>query len=66
MKSAGSGRLRPGDVLSGSVEVTKVAASRSKADRGTVYCKGTVLNQRGEVIMTVTTRNIYRRRQARS
>ena len=56
--------LRPGDVLRGSVEVTKVAASRSKTDRGTVYCKATVLNQRGEVVMTMTTRNIYRRREA--
>ncbi len=56
--------LRPGDVLSGSVEVTKVAASRSKPDRGTVYCKGTVVNQHGDAVMTVTTRNIYRRRQA--
>ncbi len=54
--------LRPGDVLGGSVEVTKVAASRSKPDRGTVYCKAAVFNQHGEVIMTVTTRNIYRRR----
>ena len=56
--------LRPGDTLHGSVEVTKVAASRSKADRGTVYCKATVSNQHGEVVMTMTTRNIYRRRQA--
>ena len=56
--------LRPGDVLNGSVEVTKVAESRSKTDRGTVYCKATVVNQRGDVVMTMTTRNIYRRRQA--
>ena len=56
--------LRPGDVLNGSVEVTKVAASRSKTDRGTVYCKATVINQRGETVMTMTTRNIYRRREA--
>lgn len=55
--------LRPGDVVSGTVEVTQVTASRSRPDRGSVYCKATVVNQHGEVIMTVTTRNIFRRRR---
>ena len=56
--------VRPGDTLSGSVEVTKVAASRSRADRGTVYCKVVLCNQHAEIVMTMMTRNIFRRRDA--
>ncbi|MEO0996814.1 MAG: MaoC family dehydratase [Pseudomonadota bacterium] len=56
--------VRPGDVLSGTSEVTEVAPSRSRPDRGTVYSDAVIGNQRGEVVMTLTTRNIYRRREA--
>ncbi len=54
--------VRPGDELNATCEVTAVTPSRSRLDRGAVYADAVVGNQRGEVVMTLTTRNIYRRR----
>jgi acyl dehydratase len=56
--------VRPGDVLS--VE-TRVAEKLDRPGRhavGTVKIEGRVLNQRDEVVMTLTSLVLYRRRQA--
>jgi acyl dehydratase len=54
--------VRPGDILSGTNEVTKVSPSRSKPDRGTVYSRVVIVNQDATVVMTLLTRAIYLRR----
>jgi acyl dehydratase len=55
--------VRPGDALSIRATVTQARASRSKPDRGLVHTLVEVLNQRGEVVMTLTIMNMLRRRQ---
>jgi acyl dehydratase len=45
--------VRPGDVLSVRITVTDARRSRSKPDQGIVYSFAEVLNQHGEVIMTL-------------
>jgi len=45
--------VRPGDVLSVRVAVTDSKRSRSKPDRGIVNLHIEVLNQRGEVVMSM-------------
>ena len=47
--------VRPGDTLS-------VRASRSKPDRGLVRTLFEVLNQHGEIVMTVNAMNVLKRR----
>ena len=54
--------VRPGDTLAARAEVTEVAPSRSKADRGTVRFALEVLNQRGERVMTFRGAGIFLRR----
>ncbi|WP_328471426.1 MaoC family dehydratase [Streptomyces sp. NBC_00448] len=55
--------VRPGDALSIRATVKQARVSRSKPDRGLVYTSVEVLNQRDEVVMTLTIMNILRRRQ---
>jgi acyl dehydratase len=54
--------VRPGDALSIRVTVVEARRSRSKPDRGIVRSAVEVLNQRGEVVMTVTALNFLRTR----
>jgi acyl dehydratase len=51
--------VRPGDTLSLRVTVAEARRSRSKPDRGIVRSGVEVLNQRGEVVMTVTALNFF-------
>jgi acyl dehydratase len=50
--------VRPGDVLRVRVTVLEVTRSRSKPDRGIVRSLMEVLNQRGEVAMSLKAMNI--------
>jgi acyl dehydratase len=51
--------VRPGDELSLRVTVAEARRSRSKPDRGIVRSDVEVLNQRGEVVMTVSALNFF-------
>lgn len=55
--------VRPGDVLSVRVEVLESRPSRSKPDRGILKLREQVLNQRGEVVMSVLAMAMLRRRK---
>jgi len=56
--------VRPGDSLSIRTTVQQARTSRSKPDRGLVHTGVEVLNQRGEVVLTMTVMNMLRRRPA--
>ncbi len=53
---------RPGDTLHGTNDVVDATPSRSKPDRGSVIADVTLFNQHDEVVMTLTTRAIFRKR----
>lgn len=55
--------VRPGDELSLRVTVAEARLSRTRPDRGIVRSKVEVLNQRGEVVMTVSALNFFLRRE---
>jgi acyl dehydratase len=55
--------VRPGDRLSGRVEVTEVRPSSKRADRGTVFTRSEVRNQDGVVVMTMRARGFFARRE---
>ena len=54
--------VRPGDTLTARLTVTETTASRSKTDRGIVRSVMELFNQHGEVVMTTTGVNFFRRR----
>ena len=54
--------VRPGDVLRIRVTVLEATPSRSKPDRGMVRTLVEVLNQDGEVVMSLKPMNIIARR----
>lgn len=54
--------VRPGDELSIRVTVLEARPSRSRPDRGIVRSHVEVLNQRREVVMTLTAANFFLRR----
>ena len=56
--------VRPGDVLSVRSTVLDARTSRSKPDRGMIWTAHEVLNQNGDVVMSVKGMGIYRRREA--
>jgi acyl dehydratase len=56
--------VRPGDRLSVRVAVTDAKRSRSKPDRGMVHSLVEVLNQKGEIVMSLKPMNIMRCREA--
>jgi acyl dehydratase len=56
--------VRPGDVLSARFTITEVVPSTRHPDRGTVKSFSEVLNQRGEVVMTVRGSGMFGRRPA--
>jgi acyl dehydratase len=58
--------VRPGDALSLRVTVLDSRPSRSKPDRGIVHSAVEVLNQRREVVMTVTATNFFLRRETQA
>jgi len=57
--------VRPGDTLRIRVTVLEVTPSRTKPDRGLVRHLTEVLNQHGNVVMTVKAMMIMRRRKAK-
>ncbi|MEX2212458.1 MAG: MaoC family dehydratase [Gaiellaceae bacterium] len=54
--------VRPGDVLTGRVRVVETYPSERRPDRGTVITESEVLNQDGDVVMTLRARGHFRRR----
>ena len=54
--------VRPGDVLSVASEIREKIESRSRPDRGTVKIESRIINQRGEVVMSLVSLVIYLRR----
>jgi len=55
--------VRPGDTIRTVVEVLEVRPSRSRPDRGSVRLGFTVLNQRGETVLTYQAMTILRRQE---
>ncbi len=53
---------RPGDVLHVETEVLEVKPSRSRPERGMVTVRSETLNQRGEVVQTLTVKLVVPRR----
>src|SRR5262245_34448156 len=56
--------VRPGDVLRLRVTVTEARRSRSKPDQGIVHSVAEVMNQKGEVVMTLKPISLIRCRPA--
>jgi acyl dehydratase len=56
--------VRPGDVLSARISVVETRRSRSKPDRGLVRSFVEVLNQDGEVVMSMKGLNLFRCRES--
>ena len=56
--------VRPGDTIRSTGEILEVRASQSKPDRGIVRYRMDVLNQRDEVVMTMTSTTFVRRQPA--
>jgi acyl dehydratase len=55
---------RPGDVLRVDGEVVELIASRSRHDRGVLVLRTKTINQRGEVVQTLTAKVMVARRVA--
>ena len=55
---------RPGDVLRVDSEVADLIPSRTRPDRGIVVMRSTTVNQRGDVIQTLTAKLMVARRAA--
>lgn len=55
--------VRPGDELSARVRIVDSRPSAKNPNRGTVLSECEVLNQRGEVVMTLTARGLFGRRE---
>ena len=53
--------VRPGDTIRARGEILETRASRSKPERGIVRYRMEVLNQRGEVVMTMISAALVRR-----
>ena len=56
--------VRPGDTIRSTGEILEVRASQSKPERGIVRYRMDVLNQRDEVVMTMTSTTFVRRQPA--
>jgi acyl dehydratase len=56
--------VRPGDTLRFRSTVLESAPSRSRAERGTVTFRWELLNQDGEVVLSMIGRQLYLRRSA--
>jgi acyl dehydratase len=55
--------VRPGDTLRARVTITGSTPSKTNPRRGTVVSECEVLNQRDEVVMTLTARGLFGRRE---
>jgi acyl dehydratase len=55
--------VRPGDELRIRITITETTRSRSKPDRGMVRTSVEVINQVGEIVMTLKAMNLLRSRQ---
>lgn len=55
---------RPGDVLHVESEVVELVPSKSKPDRGLVVLRSRTINQRGDVVQTLTAKLMVPRRNA--
>ena len=56
--------VRPGDTLSGRLEVLEATPSATRPDRGTIRIRGEMVNQDGVVVMSMTSRGHFGRRPA--
>ena len=56
--------VRPGDTLSGRVTILELIPSRSRPDRGTIRTLGEMVNQKGEIVMTMRGIGFFGRRPA--
>jgi acyl dehydratase len=54
--------VRPGDVLSGRLEILETRASQSRTDRGIIRSRGSLTNGHGEKVLTLTAVNLIGRR----
>lgn len=54
--------VRPGDTLRGEVEVLEMRVSASKPDRGVVRMAYKVINQKGEVVSSLRSAQLVKRR----
>lgn len=52
--------VRPGDTLRMRVTVVSVQASRSKPDRGVVTIRQELMNQNGQIVMTLDGKSLHR------
>jgi acyl dehydratase len=57
--------VRPGDTLTGRLTMMELIPSKSRADRGTVKTLGEMINQKGEVVMTIRGVGFFSRRPVR-
>jgi acyl dehydratase len=55
---------RPGDVLHVDSEVAELIPSRSRPDRGVLVLRSKTINQRGEVVQSLTAKLMVARRAA--
>ena len=55
--------VRPGDTLTARWTVLECRPSRSKPDRGVIHSRGEMLNQNGEIVMSLEAMNIIGRGQ---
>jgi acyl dehydratase len=56
--------VRPGDTLSGRITIMELIPSKSRADRGTIKTRGEMINQKGELVMTIRGVGFFGRRPA--
>ena len=56
--------VRPGDTLTGRLTIMELIPSKRRADRGTIKTRGEMINQRGEVVMTIRGVGFFGRRPA--
>ena len=54
--------VRPGDTLSGQMEIVETRASNSRPNMGIVRWRGEVRNQHGELLLTLLGTNFFGRR----
>jgi len=54
--------VRPGDTLTGRLTIVDAIPSRSRPDRGTFKTLGEMVNQKGEVVMTIRGVGFFGRR----
>jgi acyl dehydratase len=54
--------VRPGDTLTGSLEVLEAVPSERRPDRGTVRIRAEMVNQDGVTVMSMTSRGHFGRR----